>query len=132
MKLLIVEDMAVMARLLQQQLSILGYTDVTISGTAEDALKQISETRFDVAFVDWVLPGRSGIDLVKAVRSHMTQDDISLIMVTGKHSMEDVVEALEAGADTYIAKPIKQKVLQDKLEEIESKRKKGGTNLRWM
>jgi len=108
MNILIVEDNAVQGRIVERCLSErVEYDTLTVVRTAEDALQTLgTDASIDVLIVDWMLPGVSGIDLVRAVRSREVFDAVYIIMQTAKDRPKHLEEALDAGADNYVIKPI--------------------------
>ncbi|MGI9317375.1 MAG: response regulator transcription factor [bacterium] len=66
-----------------------------------------SRDSFDVVLLDWMVPELSGINVLRHLRSHL-DPVVPVVFITQRDAEEDIVEALEAGADDYIAKPIRQ------------------------
>lgn len=105
MQLLVLEDDRVTAAVVQRALEQAGYEQVTRLQRAEEALRAVDETPFDVLIVDWLLPGASGIEFVRKVRAHPSYEDVPILMLTVKGERTDVQEALRAGVDDYMRKP---------------------------
>jgi two-component system KDP operon response regulator KdpE len=82
-------------------LSALGFV-VADAGTGEAALEKLREEKFDLVLLDINMPGISGLETCRAIRS---RSDISILMLTVRDRAEDKVEALDSGADGYITKP---------------------------
>lgn len=102
MRILIVEDDALVASGLKQGLQQLSYTvDVAISAEAAEAFVQ-SES-FDMALVDIGLPKADGLHFVRQLRSH--GNHLPVLILTARESMDDTVKGLDAGADDYMTKP---------------------------
>ena len=118
MKMLIVEDFRLMALMLKKNLANLGYRDVCLVGSAEEAVKRLKIQQFDLFIVDWMLPGASGVEFVRWLRSMAPYQHIPILMATGNDTYEEVVEALEAGADDYLLKPVRQEMLEAKLKSL--------------
>ena len=70
---------------------------------------------FAVALVDWEMPRMNGLELVQAVRRNQDFAELKLLMVTTLNSTERVAEALAAGADDFLMKPVTKELLADKL-----------------
>jgi CheY-like chemotaxis protein/glycine cleavage system H lipoate-binding protein len=101
-KILVVDDELPVCRSISSALQADDYViDTTLSG--EEALKKEEETRYDIMLVDLMMPGMSGMDLLKAVREK--RPDIVVIMVTGYPTMETAVQSVMLGAFDYIPKP---------------------------
>jgi len=112
---LVIEDSRAMRSILAEILGEVGF-EVTLTADAEEALEVLENDHyFELALVDWNLPGLSGLDLVKAIRERPARDDIKLMMVTAETELGRVREALEAGADEYIMKPFDKEMLLEKL-----------------
>jgi two-component system chemotaxis response regulator CheY len=69
----------------------------------------------DVVLVDWNMPEMDGIQFIKEVRSDHAWDALRLMMVTTECGMEEVMDALQAGADDYIMKPNDKEIIREKL-----------------
>ena len=103
-RILVVEDDESTAFILQRRLERSGY-DVCIAGSAEDGLRFLDERPFDLMLSDIVLPGITGINLCRQVRSQPRTSTIPIILVSARDEVESVVEGLDAGADDYVVKP---------------------------
>ena len=75
---------------------------VADAGSGEAALDKIRQERFDLILLDINLPGLSGLETCRALRS---RSDVSVLMLTVRDRAEDKIEALDAGADGYVTKP---------------------------
>jgi two-component system copper resistance phosphate regulon response regulator CusR len=102
MRLLIVEDDVKTADALKTGLDKEGYSTV-IATTGEDAYFQLSTSRFDLVLLDWMLPGRSGIEVLRALRGGGLT--LPVLILTARDAIEDRVRGLEFGADDYLVKP---------------------------
>ncbi len=94
-----------------------GY-EVTLAQDGEQAWNLLKEKRFDLFLVDWMLPGMSGLDLVKRIRQHEPYQRAPIIMISGKAEKSDVVVAIGSGVDNYIAKPFTAVQLRDKIDAV--------------
>lgn len=100
--ILLVEDEVVLAQFISLELSNEGYQ----VSTAHDGMTGLAIARQslpDLAILDWMLPGLSGLELCRRLRT--TGIKIPIIMMTAKNEVEDRVAGLDAGADDYITKP---------------------------
>ena len=103
--LLLVDDDAMNRDALARRLARSGYTVLTAqSGSA--ALRMIREHRIDAVLLDVMMPGMSGLETLRQLRELRSVADLPVIMVTAKDQSEDVVEALDLGANDYVTKPI--------------------------
>jgi two-component system OmpR family response regulator len=102
MRLLVVEDSARMATVLQRGLSEAGYA-VDVATTSEDAAWLATEEPYDAIVLDVMLPDGHGFDLCRRLRA--AGDWAPIIMLTARDDVADRVAGLDAGADDYLTKP---------------------------
>ena len=102
MRLLVIEDDARLRAVLARGLEDNGYL-VDAARTAEDARQLLNFTEYAVLIVDWRLPGMSGLELVKQVRSKSVES--AILMLTARDAPDDRISGLDAGADDYLVKP---------------------------
>ncbi|MGB5697558.1 MAG: response regulator [Polyangiales bacterium] len=114
LRALVVDDSSSMRGLLRGLLCERNY-EVTAVGTAEEALEAHLKRPFQLMVIDWTLPGMSGIDLCRTVRSRPGGDDMVLLVVTGRSRPGDLEAVLDAGASDYLSKPIDPHVLTTRL-----------------
>ena len=113
---LIVDDSRAMRTILGQFLKGLGFRTIE-AGDGSQGLARLEEAGgADLALVDWNMPVMDGIEFVRAVRLLPRHDSMRLMMVTTEAEMENVVRALQAGADEYVTKPFTREVIAQKLE----------------
>src|SRR5487761_1827822 len=102
MRLLVAEDDPGLRAVLVQGLEEKGYR-VDAVARGEDAIDQLKIYEYDVAVVDWRMPGGSGIDVVRWTRRNGRPT--AILMLTARDTPTDRVEGLDAGADDYLVKP---------------------------
>ena len=102
MKILAIEDEPKVGKALLQGLKAEGY-QVTLAPTGEDGFFLLNSSAFDLVVLDVMLPGRSGIEVLKAMRRQELR--VPVLLLTAKDSVEDQVVGLDAGADDYLVKP---------------------------
>lgn len=100
--ILVVEDEVRIARLLQIELECEGYR-VSIAGSGHQGLELGQEQQPDLLLLDVMLPGFSGIELLRRIRAN--DADTPVLLLTAKSSVEDKVSGLDLGANDYITKP---------------------------
>jgi DNA-binding response OmpR family regulator len=115
MKILIVEDDARVADFLQRGLRSEGYVP-SLAGSAEDALPLIRSGEFNLALLDIMLPGRSGMELCQQVRAEC--HPLPILMLTAMGSVEERVAGLRCGADDYLSKPFAFDELLARIEAL--------------
>jgi two-component system chemotaxis response regulator CheY len=118
MKFLIVDDFSTMRRIVKNLLHDLGYPNVTEADDGKTALPMLQAGGFDFLISDWNMPGMSGLDLVKAVRSDSKLAKIPVLMLTAEAKREQIIEAAQAGVNGYVIKPFTAETLKEKLDKI--------------
>lgn len=114
---LIVEDELAIADMLTLSLGQAGYQTAHVS-TAQAARQALQTQSFDLALVDWMLPGGSGLALVQHIRTDEHTRDMAVIMITARTSENDITQGLDAGADDYVLKPFSPKELQSRIRAL--------------
>jgi PAS domain S-box-containing protein len=120
MRILLVEDHRESRRSLQRLLEIRGHEVVAV-GSAEEAEEEIAKQPFPFLILDWMLPGKSGLDLCQQLRGQPQGDDLFILLVTGRNETADLERALEAGANDYLTKPLDPRLLNVRLSVAESR-----------
>src|SRR5213076_1860354 len=105
MKILLVEDHPGSRRNLQRLIAKRGH-EVTAVGSAEEAEAALAAERYPFLILDWMLPGKSGVDLCRQLRAGPKGDEMFILLVTAKTDTEALQQALEAGANDYLTKPL--------------------------
>jgi len=102
MRILLVEDDAKAARLLARGLAEEGFV-VDIAATAEEGDERAFVTDYDLIVLDWMLPGKDGLQLCADLRRRGTETPI--LMLTARDALADRIKGLNTGADDYLTKP---------------------------
>jgi two-component system copper resistance phosphate regulon response regulator CusR len=102
MRILVVEDEQKVADALREGLEDERY-DVVVERTGEGAFFRVNTETFDVVLLDLTLPGRDGIEILRALRQRRMETPV--LVLTARDSLEDRVTGLDAGADDYLVKP---------------------------
>jgi len=118
MKILLVEDHQESRRSLQRLIERRGH-EVLGVGSAEEAEKAIAAQPFPFLILDWMLPGKSGLELCRELRTRADGDEFFILLVTARADTEDLEQALEAGADDYLTKPLDLALLNVRLAVAE-------------
>jgi class 3 adenylate cyclase len=123
-RLFVVDDNELNRDMLSRRLGSRGYA-VELAGDGEHALARLEEQTFDLVLLDIMMPGLSGIDVLRRVRQRWPESDLPVIMVTARDTAEDVVEALQLGANDYVTKPLDFPVVLARVEtQLTLKRQK--------
>ena len=118
MKFLVVDDFSTMRRIVKNLLHDLGYPNVTGADDGKTALPMLQGGGFDFLISDWNMPGMSGLDLIKAVRSDAKLAKMPVLMLTAEAKREQIIEAAQAGVNGYVIKPFTAETLKEKLDKI--------------
>jgi len=102
MRILVVEDDKKVASFLQKGLREEGYS-VDVAHDGEDGLLKALVHDYDLLLLDVMLPGRSGLEIVRELRSR--ESTVPILLLTARDDQRDVVLGLDAGADDYMTKP---------------------------
>lgn len=113
----LVEDQPDLMSLLQYNLTASGF-QVDIMTRGDDAESRLQGHPPDLLILDWMLPGLSGIELLRRLRRWPKTQQLPIIMLTARTSESELVRALEAGADDFIAKPFSIKELLARVEAL--------------
>lgn len=106
MRIIVLEDDKDQADLLTAWLSESGH-QCSVYPDGKAFIRAYSNDSFDLVILDWMVPEASGIQVLKHLRAHL-DPKVPVIFITQRDSERDVVEALEAGADDYMTKPVRQ------------------------
>ncbi|NQT39496.1 MAG: response regulator [Planctomycetes bacterium] len=114
---LVADDSMTMRAIISDTLRDLGVEAILEAENAEQAFSMFSRNTLNLVILDWYMPGRSGVDVIRAIRA--TGSQVPIVMVTaGGTAREQVTEAVQAGASDYLLKPFKPEVLREKLEKF--------------
>jgi two-component system, chemotaxis family, chemotaxis protein CheY len=116
MKALIVDDSAVMRKVLIGALSRVGINDFQEAADGKEAVDAVSGSEFNLILMDWNMPNMLGIDAVKEIRA--LGKSVPIIMVTTEAEKSRVIDALKAGANNYVIKPFKPEAIVAKIKEV--------------
>src|SRR5437762_11105882 len=107
MRILVVDDDSRIRDVLRRQLSYEGY-QVELAGDSREAFARVADNPPDLVVLDWMLPGMDGLEICRRLRQ---VDDMPIIMLTAKGTLDDKVDGLDAGADDYLVKPFQPEEL---------------------
>jgi two-component system, OmpR family, phosphate regulon response regulator PhoB len=116
-KILIAEDEDVLRMLIVDTLEDEGY-DIQEASDGEEAESHAASTKFDLILLDYMMPVRTGLEVIKTIRSNELNRDTKIMMLTAKSQKSDEKTILEAGADYFLSKPFSPMLLAEKVEEI--------------
>ncbi len=119
MKALVVDDSAVMRKVLIGALSRTNISDVDQAADGLEAVSAVKKGQYDLILMDWNMPNMLGIDAVREIRAAGCKTPI--IMVTTEAERCRVIDALKAGANNYVIKPFEPTTIVAKIEEVLAK-----------
>jgi len=126
LRYLVVEDDTSMRQVVQFELSQLGITRTTACASALEASNALDNSTdaapFDIIISDWNMPFMSGLDLLKKCRNYPRFRHIGFLMITSVNEVSHIKDAVAAGVDNYIVKPVTRDLLKEKLQMIFDKR----------
>ncbi len=112
-RILIIDDEASLRQTLARILQRAGH-EVTTAESGEMGLSILSNTSFDLVYMDIRMPGMAGLDALKAI--HASQPNLPVILFTAQPDMQSAVEALRLGATDYLLKPLQPRVLLERTQ----------------
>lgn len=115
--ILVVEDEPAIQELLAFNLTQAGHNPIRAM-SVEQALQLMRETLPDLIILDWMLPGMSGIDFARRLKSDDYSKAIPIIMLTARGEEIDKVRGLEVGADDYVTKPFSPRELNARIKAV--------------
>ncbi len=120
MRILVAEDNVGTRNMLKARLQRWGH-EVVCAADGEEAWQTLQqENAPNLLVLDWMMPGRSGLDLCRAVRARETAITPYIILLTGLVDKNDIVEGFEAGANDYVTKPFNGAELRARIKTGQS------------
>lgn len=122
-RVLIVDDMMTMRKLVVKVCKDIGFTDITEAADGAIAWTAVcdAEPPFGLIISDWNMPNTSGLDLLKRIRRDSRFGTTPFILVTAEAEQSQIVEAARAGVSQYLTKPFTKELLQEKIEMVHKK-----------
>ncbi|ATH08295.1 response regulator [Halobacteriovorax marinus] len=123
MKILVIDDMATMRKIIKNMLQQIGFKNITEADDGATAWPMIQEAMnspapYEFIVSDWNMPQMSGLDLLKKVRETEELKKLPFLMITAEAEQGNVVIAVKAGVSNFIVKPFSASVLKEKIEKI--------------
>ena len=116
---LIVDDVQTDLMILTSYLETLGWR-VIAAMNGEEALTYLSSNKPDIVFLDVVLPGRSGFEICRAIKSQTDTQQIPVVMCSTKNTDMDRFWGLKQGADLYLSKPVNRQDFATAIQKLVS------------
>ncbi|HEX7768097.1 MAG TPA: chemotaxis response regulator CheY [Nitrospira sp.] len=121
MKILVVDDMSTMRRIVKNILKQLGFSNMEEAENGQEALQKLRTEPFGFVVSDWNMPVMPGIEMLRAIRADEKLKHIPVLMVTAEAQKENLIEAIQAGVNNYVVKPFTAETMQEKINKIFSK-----------
>jgi len=118
MKVLIVDDLPMMRKMLRYLLKQIGFTNIIEADGGKSAMKMLKNEKVDLIMCDWNMPEIKGIDILNKVRSDDELKNIPFIMITCEAKKKTVEEAIKAKVTDYVVKPFSGEAISEKLKKI--------------
>lgn len=116
MRIVILEDDEDQAELLTAWLEAAGH-QTTVYSDGTKFIRAYTKDSYDLVMLDWMVPNMTGIEVLKHLRSQI-DSLVPVVFITQKDQEENIVEALESGADDYMAKPVRQQETMARVNAI--------------
>ncbi len=117
MKILLIEDEAAIRDMVRMGLELAGFSCIE-AGDTQVALALVHDQKPDLILLDWMLPGGSGLELLRRLKRDDVAKSIPVIMLTAKATEDNKIQGLESGADDYIAKPFAPRELVARIHAV--------------
>lgn len=126
MKVLVIDDMATMRKIIKNMLGQIGFKNLHEADDGATAWPMIQEAHasgepFEFIVSDWNMPQMTGLDLLKNIRESDNFKHLPFLMITAEAEQGNVVIAVKAGVSNFIVKPFSAQVLKEKIDKIFNK-----------
>jgi two-component system, chemotaxis family, chemotaxis protein CheY len=121
-KILVIDDMKAVRQLLKFGLKKIGFSNVLDAEDGQIALNMLNESKtkspFELIISDWNMPGLTGLELLRVIRSDEVYKDIPFIMLTAEAEQNAILSAVQEKVSNYIIKPFSPDILEEKLKQV--------------
>ena len=117
-KALVVDDSKLIRQNIMKVLKDLGFSETMGAENGAVGLKKLGKEPVDLIVSDWINPGMTGLEFLKAVRADAKLKETAFILVTSEGNKEKVMEAIQAGVSQFIVKPFNAIQLEEKINAI--------------
>lgn len=117
-KILVVDDMMTMRKLVKRSLTTIGFTDIEEAEDGEKAWQKLQESgEFKLIISDWNMPNCTGIELLKRVRADAHYKNLPFILLTAEAEAQQIQQAVSLRVSSYIVKPFNHETIVERLEQ---------------
>jgi two-component system chemotaxis response regulator CheY len=114
-KVLVADDSSTMRKIIIRLLQAVGAQETVEAADGNEAINTFQPGAFGLVLIDWNMPGKTGLDVVKEIRAQDTT--VPIIMITTEAEKGRVLQAIQAGVSDYLVKPFTAETLREKLEK---------------
>ncbi len=118
MNILIADDSKMIRHMVVTALNELGYESITEASNVNEAKNLMKGKKIDLIISDWNMPGESGLDFLKYVRSCSEYAALPFVLQTIENDKKKIVEAVKSGVQGYLIKPVQKNALAQKMLEL--------------
>ena len=118
MRALVIDDSRTVRAIIGKILREVGL-EVIEAANGREGLEQLERAGAELVLVDWNMPEMDGLEFIRAVRAQRAYDAVRIMMVTTETEQEQVIRALDAGANEYVMKPFTKEILVAKLSLLD-------------
>ncbi len=122
-KILIVEDDEASRVIIARFLNQMGFSNLVLAKNGRDAIHELNSRKVDMVISDWRMPDMDGLEFYWTAKNEGLIDETPFLMASAENDRAKVLEALRAGVNDYIVKPVHFKTLQDKIEKLLNSKK---------
>ena len=115
LSVLVVDDVNVIRIHVKALLRAYGFNTVEVAGSVPEAQRMLESQEYQLVMCDWHMYGPSGLDFLRFVRKHPKFSKLVFVMMTAESTKEKVLEAVTAGVDNYVIKPLTPQVIESKI-----------------
>lgn len=112
---LVADDVNAMRVQIRDLLKGVGFEKVHLVSSGQEAMEVLGRHNMHLILSDWRMEPMGGVDLLKAVRSHPQYHKLAFVLVTAEGAKDLVVQAIQAGVDDYLVKPLTSEAIQSKV-----------------
>lgn len=122
-RILVVDDNMMIRQMVTAQLNKLGYTDIEKAVNGADAFAKLEAAYangkpFSITFLDWNMPELNGFEVLRKCRMDARFMPMPIIMLSAESEQRNILQALKAGATSYIIKPLTPEILEKKMAQV--------------
>lgn len=118
LKALVVDDHMIVRCDIERHIKTLGISHIDQAANVAEATEKMARTDYNVVFLDWNMPGRSGYNMLEQCRSEGKHDNTAFVIVSAESEDRYIIEALKAGATSYIVKPVSESILREHVTRV--------------